>query len=150
MSTLPVRQTSDWDTAGIEAFLTASLIPLRLAVTGPAGVPLVCSLWFAYEQGRLYCATRPDAQVARCLAARPGCGFEVAVNEMPYHGVRGQAQARLDAAQGGPWLGRLLDRYLGSRDSSLARWLLSRADDEVAIVLEPDWITAWDYRRRMR
>lgn len=150
MSRLPVRATSDWDEAGIERFLAASLIPLRLAVNGPDDVPLVCSLWFAYEEGRLYCATRPDARVARCLAARPRCGFEVAVNEMPYHGVRGQARARLDPAQGGEWLGRLIDRYLGSRDGALARWLLGRAADEVAIVLEPEWITAWDYRRRMR
>lgn len=150
MSTLPVRASSAWDAAGIEGFLATALIPLRLAVTGPNEAPLVCSLWFVFEDGRLYCATRPDAQVARCLRTRSRCGFEVAVNEMPYHGVRGQAQARLDPVQGGQWLGRLVDRYLGSRDSSLARWLLSRAEDEVAIVLEPEWITAWDYRRRMR
>ena len=149
MSTLPVRPSSAWDAAGIERFLSAALIPLRLAVNGPGQMPLVCSLWFVYEEGRLYCATRPDAQVARCLRTRSGCGFEVAVNEMPYHGVRGQAQARLDAAQGAQWLDRLVDRYRGSRESPLARWLLGRAEDEVAIVLEPEWITAWDYRRRM-
>jgi len=149
MMALPVRPTSDWDAAGVESFLAGALIPLRLAVTGPGDAPLVCSLWFAYEDGRFYCATRPDAQVVRCLRARPRCGFEVAVNEMPYHGVRGQAQVRLDAGQGAYWLGRLVDRYLGSRDSSLARWLLGRAADELALVLEPEWITAWDFRRRM-
>ena len=47
-------------------------------------------------------------------------------------------------------LGRLIDRYLGDRKSRLARWLLGRAEEELAIRIEPRWISAWDYTERMR
>lgn len=42
-----------------------------------------------------------------------------------------------------------MDRYLGTRDSGFARWLLARQDREVAIRIEPDWLTSWDYGERM-
>jgi hypothetical protein len=57
--------------------------------------------------------------------------------------------AELVPAEGAQRLGELIDRYLGDRDSDLARWLLSRADGEVAIRLRPRWITSWDFSARM-
>jgi hypothetical protein len=44
---------------------------------------------------------------------------------------------------------RLIDRYLGKRDSGFAAWLISRSASEVAIRLEPDWVTSWDFGKRM-
>jgi hypothetical protein len=44
----------------------------------------------------------------------------------------------------------LLDRYLGGRDSPLARRLLADAADEVAIRVMPTWLASWDYTERMR
>jgi hypothetical protein len=46
-------------------------------------------------------------------------------------------------------LAELLDRYQGGRATPLARWLLARADREVAVRIEIDWLTAWDYSARM-
>jgi len=45
---------------------------------------------------------------------------------------------------------RLLDRYLGSRDSGFATWLIERASTEVAIRIEPTWLTSWDFSKRMQ
>jgi hypothetical protein len=47
-------------------------------------------------------------------------------------------------------LGELLDRYVGGRDSALARRLLAHADDEVAIRVAPTRLASWDYTERMR
>ena len=58
--------------------------------------------------------------------------------------------ARLGKVRGEEILCRLLDRYLGSRETPLARWLLSRASQEVAIRIEPERLTSWDFSRRMR
>ena len=69
---------------------------------------------------------------------------------MPYRGVRGQGRAELSRADGPAVLLRLIDRYLHSRDSTFARWLISRQQDEVAVRIEPDWLTAWDFSGRMR
>lgn len=41
------------------------------------------------------------------------------------------------------------ERYLGTRDSHFAKWLIDRRDNEVAIRIVPSWITAWDYAQRM-
>jgi hypothetical protein len=122
---------------------------LRLATGSESGFPILCSLWFIYEEGRLFCATQVDAKVARALEADPRCAFEISTNEMPYFGFRGRGSATLTTEGAAEALERLIDRYLGQRDSSLAKWLLSRADHEVQIAIDIDWATSWDYSERM-
>lgn len=144
-----IRRGSAWDGRGITAFLQSSRIPLRLACQTASGGPLVCSLWFTFDDGVLWCASGRRSRVIQLLARDGRCGFEVAGDLPPYRGVRGQGHATLVAAAGPAVLGRLIDRYLGDRESTLARWLLDRQDDEVAIGIRPDWLKAWDYSRRM-
>lgn len=144
-----VRLNGPWSAEAVAAFLEAEHSPIRLGLTWHDGAPLVVSIWFRYEAGVLWCASHESSRLIRALGAAPRVGFEVSVNDPPYRGVRGQALAELVPAEGGERLGQLLDRYLGGRDSELARWLLSRADGEVAIRLRPDWITSWDFSDRM-
>lgn len=140
---------SAWSGERVRAFLSEYRAPLRLAVNGRSGHPLLCSLWFRLDADRILCATKRDAQIARCLERDPRCGFELAPNEPPYCGVRGRGRATLETEGAAELLGELIDRYLGGRDSKLARWLLANAEDEVAIAITPDWLTAWDYSERM-
>ncbi|MDJ0865561.1 MAG: pyridoxamine 5'-phosphate oxidase family protein [Myxococcota bacterium] len=146
---LPIRRSSALSGREVEAFLDTQRLPMRLACHGADGFPLVVSLWFLFEDGCLWAATHEGAALAKRLRADARCAFEVATNEPPYRGVRGQGIVSL-SPQGGALLGRLIDRYLGSRDSRLARWLLARADGELALRIEPRWISAWDYTERMR
>jgi hypothetical protein len=132
-----------------ERYLRDTVVPLRLACTTSTGWPLVLSLWYLYRDGALWCATSPRALILRHLEHDGRCGFEVAPNEPPYRGVRGQAQAALIRGAGGGLLEQLIQRYLGTTDSPLARQLLSRAAEEVAIRLTPTRVSSWDYRRRM-
>lgn len=143
------RRDSAWDTPGIEQFLRVTTIPVRLACLTANGAPLVCSLWYLYADGALWCATQASARIVALLAREPRCGVEVAGDLPPYRGVRGQGLAVIDAAAGAAVLPQLIDRYLGSRDSPFARWLLARQAEEVAIRIAPDWLSAWDYSRRM-
>jgi hypothetical protein len=73
----------------------------------------------------------------------------VAPDAPPYHGVRGRGVATLDPARGAEVLGLLVDRYLGTRESPFARWLLARASAEVAIRIEPSSLVSWDFSARM-
>ena len=50
---------------------------------------------------------------------------------------------------GGSILEALVDRYVGTRESGFARWLLSRRDDEMAIRIAPTKVSSWDFARRM-
>jgi hypothetical protein len=122
---------------------------MRLAAQTSGGFPVLLSLWFAREGGALVAAVHRDSKIVRRLEDNPRCAFEVAVNTPPYRGVRGQAEVTLASSRGGEVLERLLLRYLGSLESSLARWLLSRREDEVALLLRPVNMESWDYGERM-
>lgn len=137
-------------TPAIATYLDAIRIPVRLACDTHSGWPFVLSLWYLHEGNSLYCATSDTAKVVEYLRRAPRCAFEVAADEPPYCGVRGQALAEIDPARGEEILRRLLLRYLGGGDSSLARRLLARSKQEVAIVLTPVNLFTWNYSGRMR
>lgn len=123
---------------------------MRLAANTTSGFPVVLSLWFLPEDDELLAAVHRDARIAKRLHKDPRCAFEIAPNEPPYRGVRGQALASLEAEGAFAVLERLLDRYLGSGDSSLGRFLLARAEEELIVRLRPSRIASWDYSRRMQ
>ena len=133
----------------VETLLAEAVIPLRLAVLARDGGPRVLSLWYLWRHGALWCATSPHAWVVERLRADSRCGFEVAGDSPPYRGVRGEARAELLPGAGATVLEDLIDRYLGGRASPLARWLLARSADEMAIRIVPEKISTWDYSRRM-
>lgn len=137
-------------TPAIAAYLDAARIPLRLACNTQSGWPFVLSLWFLHEESRLFCATTASARVVSHLRREPRCAFEVAADDPPYCGVRGQALAEIDPARGEEILRRLLRRYLGGEDSALAQRLLARGQEEVAIVLTPINLFTWNFNRRMQ
>jgi len=138
-----------WSRVEIDRFLGAARIPLRLAVNGASGHPVLASLWYAQQGDTLWCATQRGASVAVALARDPRCAFEIAPEGLPYHGVRGQALASLHDERGEEILRLLIERYLGHTTSDFARWLLGRAGSETAIALAPRTLVSWDYRKRM-
>jgi len=144
-----MKPTGCWTTAQAERFLAASRLPLHLASNGRTGHPLMATLWYLPLDGRIWCATQRTARVAQQLEADPRCAFEVAVDTIPYRGVRGRAVAGLYPERGEAILRSLIDRYLDDADSPLARWLLTRTEHEVAIALEPVSLSSWDFSARM-
>ena len=131
-------------------YLDMVRIPLRLACTTESGWPMAVSLWFKYREGKLFCATQKSARVVSYLQNEPRCGFEIAADIPPYCGVRGQAIANIDDSIGGETLEHLLVRYLGNMDNPLAKNLLAKRKDEVAIVLKPINVYTWDFSNRMQ
>lgn len=148
LSTQPMTETLI--TPAIARYLDHTRIPLRLACDTQSGWPFVLSLWYLHEAGNLCCATVNTAKVVDYLRREPRCAFEVAADEPPYCGVRGQALAEIDQQRGEEILRRLLQRYLGGADSALARRLLARSEQEVAIVLQPVNVFTWNYSNRMQ
>jgi nitroimidazol reductase NimA-like FMN-containing flavoprotein (pyridoxamine 5'-phosphate oxidase superfamily) len=122
---------------------------MRLACNGASGHPVLVSLWFVPIGGELWCATQKSANVVTHLRRDARCAFEVADESSPYRGVRGQGLASLDEDRAERILRMLIQRYLGTSNSKLAGWLLERAEDETAIVIEPQTLVSWDYSSRM-
>ncbi len=139
-----------WSRREVDRFLADTHIPVRLAVNGASGHPVLASLWYTQLAGTLWCATQRGSSIARSLARDPRCAFEIAPEALPYHGVRGQALASLHDDRGEEILRLTIERYAGDVSSRFARWLLSRAESETAIALAPRTLVSWDYRERMR
>jgi len=144
-----MKRAGVWSDNETRIYLEQAIMPVRLAVQNKRG-PLVLSLWFIPIEGSLWCATSGSARLIEYLRAEPRCGFEVAADTPPYRGVRGQGVAQLHPREGASILLRLLDRYSIGLESPLARNLLSRADQEIAIAIEPVTLTSWDFTVRMK
>ena len=138
-----------WSGAEIASHLDSSLIPLRLAVHDSSGSPWVISLWFLYENAELWCATNAQAKLISYLQADCQCGFEVAGEMPPYKGIRGKGQATLVPERGGEILIRLLGRYGIDLESRLAKSLLAKVEQEIAVCITPSRISSWDFTSRM-
>lgn len=135
-----------WDRSHIDAFLDDTVIPIRIASAGRTS-PLVQSLWFLHDEDALWCCTQSDAVLTRRITSDPRCGFEVSGDQPPYRGVRGTAKAEILPDRAADMLPRLIERYNAPR--SLADWLLSRLDREVAIRLHSLRVTSFDFTQRM-
>ena len=144
-----MQRKGPWAPRDVDRFLEHAQIPVRLAVNGASGHPVLASLWYIQQDDKLWCATQRGSSIAASLARDPRCAFEIAPQDRPYHGIRGQALASLDDDRGEEILKLLITRYLGNASSSFARWLLSRAQNETAIALAPLTLVSWDYRKRM-
>jgi len=138
-----------WNIVKSENYLKTKKFPLRLATLTTQGFPLVTSLWYLYDSGFIWCAVQEDSVVSVNIIKNGRCGFEVGPNNPPYMGIRGHGNARLVKKRGREKLTKLIERYLGDENEDLANWLLSRADTETAIMIEPLWFFTWDYRGRM-
>ena len=138
-----------WSNEQVHAFLLETRIPVRVACNGSSGHPLLASLWFVPQDGMLWCATQRGARIVSLLTGDPRCAFEVSVEAPPYRGVRGTGVATLREDRGEEILRILIERYLGGTDCKLASILLDRADQEIAIGIEPHTLVTWDYTERM-
>jgi hypothetical protein len=130
-------------------YLEQIKIPVRFVSVKRTRWPVVLSLWYIYEKGKIWCATQNSAKIVKIILGNSKCGFEIASEKPPYRGIRGEGEAMIDKSRGIEILEKLLLRYLGGQSSSLAKKLLANKENEVAIEIEPLKIFRWDYTNRM-
>lgn len=148
MNIEPTEKFGSWSGREIEAFLTQTLLPMRLSVSTSSG-PLIVPLWFEYSEGHLISFSPVDSLLVSSLQRQAEVAFDVSTNDLPYQGVRGRGLARYQVAADNGGLAHLLQRYLGGTDSQLASWLLNRQHPEALIRIEISWLTSWDFTGRM-
>ena len=133
-------------------YLIDSDIPIRLACLSTSNYPIVVSLWYVYIDEKFYCATQNKAKIISYLRRSPKCGFEIAGDRFPYHGIRGYGNASILKDRGEDILRMLVQKYFkGKEKSRLYKLLLSEKhlQNEVAIEIDPVSIFEWDYKERM-
>lgn len=147
---MKLNQKSQWDEDQIVAFLGSATVPIRLSFLNDKHEPLICSLWYRYEKGVIWCASHKNSFLVKQLKNNSKISFEVSTNDYPYKGVRGQANIALVKADADKVLGQLITKYLAGSNTSLSTWLMSRSDDEYVIKITPSSINAWDFSNRMQ
>ena len=146
---LAIPLKGPWNEREVSEFLSSQVFPIRLASVSTDGFPRVLSLWYFFANGNLHCVTHKKSALSKILKNNGSVGFEISPNEPPYYGVRGQGIASLSKEGAPDALSQLIDRYCGGTESSLARWLLSRKEEERLITITPTRFFCWDYRKRM-
>ena len=143
------RVSGPWSEDEIGTFLETTSVPMRLAVNGAAGFPILMPLWFMWADNSFWAAMKPTAGLVQGLRRDGGCAFDVSIETPPYKGVRGRGTAEV-IDDGLPVLKQLLQRYLGEGSARFQTWLLERSADECAIRITPETLTAWDFGARMK
>lgn len=146
---MKLNTKSQWDEAQIITFLENSETPIRLSFLNKANEPQICSLWYQYDNGVLWCASHKNSFLIKQLKRNVKISFEISTNEYPYKGIRGKAQIELSTINAQEVLAKLISKYLDSSNSKLSTWLMSRADDEYAIKIIPTLVNSWDFSDRM-
>ena len=124
-------------------------IPMRFSCFTNSGWPVILSLWYLQRGDEFFCATQKNAKVIDYLKQNPKCAFEIARDKPPYLGIRGRGKVVLREDLGEEILEELILRYLGDKNSTLAKYLLDQSKNEVAIEIIPMKIFTWDYSGRM-
>jgi len=137
------------DSTEINRFIPDVKIPIRIAFIKPNGIPGVISLWYTYNDGKIYCATQKTAKIVSYLQKNSVCGFEIAADNPPYKGIRGEGTVKILNDKGTDFLEILMDKYLGEKDSTLSKFLRDNSKTEVAIQITPHKIFNYDYSKRM-
>lgn len=125
-------------------------IPIRMAFIKPNGNPAVISLWYVPINDKICCATQKKAKIVSYLQKNPVCGFEIARDEPPYKGVRGEGDVEIISKKGEEILSILIKKYLGKKESTLSKFLEKNSQSEVAIQINPKKIFPYDYSKRMK
>ncbi len=148
---LPLKQTSTWKQDEIHEFLKTHNEPMRIAFNDGSAFPRICSVWYYYsaKSTQIIAVSHQNAFINKSLKKNPHVGFEIGTNSPPYQGIRGQAKVNAIQSLGKEYLPVLLKKYLSDDFEQLQHWLMRRADQEEALVLDIEWITAWDYSHRM-
>lgn len=141
---------TDWSEQQLTGYLKDSTTPLRLACINKSGFPAIVPLWYHWDGEAFWCATHENAQLLKYLKSSPEIGFEIANNEPPYKGVRGQGSVQLLPDEGNAMIDVLLHKYLPGLDNQFTQWLLARKEQEVAIKVYPHTLSVWDYSKRMQ
>jgi nitroimidazol reductase NimA-like FMN-containing flavoprotein (pyridoxamine 5'-phosphate oxidase superfamily) len=124
-------------------------IPIRIGCISTNGYPCVLSLWFSIMDGRIYCATKKNAKIVEYLEKNPACGFEIASDQPPYRGIRGNGICNIRPKDGKKILSLLIRKYLGQKNPKLEKFLLNNSDKEVALEIIPNKVFHYDYTSRM-
>lgn len=137
----------DFTESEVEKFLSTSLSPLRLATLDESGYPLINSVGFYFEQGRIYIFTGPKSRKAKNFLRTNKVYFSVDTDLPPYKGVKGRAHAKImnDYDRELDLVKKIALKFTGNLDNPMSQFVIEqvRSRVKVAVELTPVFYSTW-------
>jgi nitroimidazol reductase NimA-like FMN-containing flavoprotein (pyridoxamine 5'-phosphate oxidase superfamily) len=139
------------DKSEVDAFLSGSKTPLRLATTNPKGEPNIHPVWYHYANDRIYLMSTKETVKVRNMNQNKTVYFSIDTDAMPNRGVKGKGTATMikDPNKAVSLSERIVAKYLGDTTSKMAKSMIDevRKGSEVLVEITPQFFSTWDYTK---
>jgi hypothetical protein len=114
--------------------------------------PNIHPTWYYFLNNRFYIETSKKSKKTENLNTNNVIYYCVDDPNPPYKGVRGKGRVKihLDINHNIPIAEKIMLRYLGSLEHSMAKSLMSgvRSGDSVILEIYPSYYSTWDYSKK--
>ncbi len=137
----------------VRAFLSASKLNLHLGTIDKDNYPNVHPTWYLYDESKdvIFIETGKQSKKTSNLKRNDKIYFCIDEGNPPYKGIRGKGDVKiLDKPDANlPIAQRIMIKYLGSTDHSMAKTLLEnvRNGNSVLLEIKPKYYSTWDYSK---
>jgi hypothetical protein len=138
----------------VRNFLANSKLNVHIATIDDSGDPNIHPTWYYFNNntGRIYIETSKNSKKVQNLGGKNVVYYCIDDGTIPYRGVRGKARIRIsnDVNFNLPITEKIMTKYLGNLDNSMANILLNsiKNGDSVILELMPDYFSTWDYGKK--
>ncbi len=133
----------------VTEFLSNSKLNLQLGTIDKNGEPNIHTVWYFYENDRLYIETSKTSKKVQNIKSNNTVYFCIDDEKIPYKGVRGKATVKIleEIDQILPFAEKICLKYTGSLDNEIAAFLLTGVKNGLSVVLEvsPKFYSTWDH-----
>lgn len=135
-------------------FLSTGKLNIHLGTEDEKGHANVHPAWYLYDPSRekIYLETSKQAKKTHNIRKNENVYFCIDDPNPPYKGVRGKGRARIheDIDFNVPIAEKIMVKYLGSTQHTMAKTLLDMQKKGQSVVLEisPKYYSTWDYSKQ--
>jgi uncharacterized protein YhbP (UPF0306 family) len=140
----------------VRDFLTNSKLNIHLGTVDEKGHSNIHPMWYYFDNtnNKLYIETSKSSKKIDNLRRNNTIYYCIDEVNPPYKGVRGKGKVRMyeDINHNIPIAEKIIIKYLGSLDHSMAISLMDGVKKEYSVILEitPSYFSSWDYNKRRR
>jgi len=138
--------------AEIDDFLQRSKLNLRLGTVDEKDEPMIHPVWYYYVNDKIYIETSKHSKKANNIRRKNIVYFSVDNETMPYKGAKGKGIAKIieDVKTTTPIAEKIMVKYTGSLDNTVAKQLMDAVKSGASIIIEltPEYYSTWDFSKR--
>jgi len=133
----------------VNKFLRSGKMNLQFVSIDKKNEPNIHPVWYIYENRRFYFATETKSKKIQNIKQNKIAYFSIANEEEPFTGVRGKGESKIieNKNQNSEMAEKIISKYLGNKDSKLAKEIMDEIKHEFEVVVEikPKYFSAWTF-----